>query len=260
MSLVETEVAKCKNCGSEVAENYCSTCGQKKIDRLTSRYILTLLQNDLFDFDRGLVYTFIQLWVHPGKTVRSYVNGRTKTYYSPLKYLIFWGAVALLVMQVNLTKSNAEKSVEELIYNDHAFLSDESFEDLGLLYATSLRDYTNIYYIFLVPFLTVVSSIIYYRKKYHFAELMVMYLYLAGQIVFMVAALALVAMLTGPEYASIPAMVSLLFILYLMIKSHKEFFEERWVTTIIKSLFILYTGQIVYLMAAYLVVSGIKVI
>jgi hypothetical protein len=258
MTLLETDVAKCKNCEADVVETYCSNCGQRKIGRLNARYILTLLQNDLLDFDRGLLYTFTQLWKHPGRTVHSYIQGQTKRYYSPLKYLIFWGAIALLIMQVNVSRSNAEKSVQELIYNDHAFLSDESFTDLALLYSVSLRDYLNLYYIFLVPFVTLVSYVTYYRKKYNFVELMVMYLYLSGQIVFTIAFLAIIALGVGAEYTLYLMYALGPVILYLIVKCHKEFFNENWVPTILKSLFVFYLGQILLFVAAYLTVQGIK--
>jgi hypothetical protein len=258
MTLIETDVAKCKNCEADVVENYCSNCGQRKVGRLNARYILTLLQNDLLDFDRGLLYTFIRLWRHPGRTVQSYIQGQTKRYYSPLKYLIFWGAIALLVMQLNVSRSNAEKSVQEMIHNDHAFLSDESFTDLALLYSVSLRDYLNLYYIFLVPFLTLVSYVTYYRKKYNFVELMVMYLYLSGQIVFTIAFLAIIALGVGAEYTLYLMYALGPVILYLIVKCHKEFFNEKWAPTIVKSLFVFYLGQILLFVAGYLAVQSIK--
>jgi hypothetical protein len=259
MALIETDIIKCKNCDADVDGSYCGNCGQKTIGRMSFKYVLTLLKNDLFDVDHGLIYTFTQLWKHPGRMVGSFINGRTKDFYSPLKYLIFWGALALILIQWQLSGAPPGKTMTELVFNDHSFFSGESFEDLANIYLIGLRDYTNLYYILLVPFLTIASGFIYYKKRYNIVELMTLYLYLSGQIVSVIVVGVLFSYVTGQDSIFFMGL-SLMAVLYLTIRSHKELFDDNWFWTIIKSLGVLYAGQFLLFGFAYLVVNLMKLV
>jgi hypothetical protein len=82
----------------------------------------------LLDVDRGLLLTFKELWVHPGVMILNYIQGKSKQYYSPLKYLLFWSALDLLV--VAFKYDVPWNFLKGLIANSNAPFSAKSFDDL----------------------------------------------------------------------------------------------------------------------------------
>src|SRR5690349_6476738 len=95
----------CKTCGNIFKGQYCNACGQKEIKRFTGSFLWQAFHKDVFEIDNGLWLTYGELWLRPGKMVLSYIHGATKKYYSPLKYLIFWTALYLII-QPFVTKSD----------------------------------------------------------------------------------------------------------------------------------------------------------
>src|SRR5688572_509725 len=94
---------ECKGCGAMINGNYCSLCGQKVIDRFSLRYLWSLLHADLLEVDRGWWLTFKDLTLRPGPTIESYLNGNTKRYFSPIKYLLLISALFYLLITIEQT-------------------------------------------------------------------------------------------------------------------------------------------------------------
>lgn len=254
---------KCKNCDNEFVGNYCNICGQKITTRFTLVHIWRIIVDDLLEIDRGLIYTLKELWVNPGKTTLNYIEGKTKRYYSPLKYLIFWTAV-FLILAPFFRSLKGDVSIESLIINSHTPFSGESLDDFFFIYLQVLTHYTNLFYLGMVPFLSITSYAIYFKKKYNFTELTILYTYLCGQICFLLVVTTPLSLAVGKQGESIfmafTLVAELVAVLYLLIKMHRQFFRENWFKTIIKSLAILYFGQILYLTSAFVIVNLAKVI
>jgi hypothetical protein len=124
--------------------------------------------------------------------------------------------------------------------------------------------YANFYFLGMVPFLTILSYAIYYKKGYYMTELSIFYLYFCGQIAFILVIITPVITLLE-EVAYLPIIVYLSIIvfllivwLYLIFKMHRQFFGENWAKTVIKSLAIYYTGIIIYGVTAYGILNLIK--
>jgi hypothetical protein len=250
---------KCKNCDNDFNGNYCNVCGQKVLDRLTFKSIWNLIVDDVFEVNKGLLYTVKQLWINPGKTSLDFISGRTKNYYSPLKYLIFWTAVYLIFL--SLFNSDREVlSIKDLIFNDTQPFSLDSIKDSLGLYTEIIFRHPDIFYLGLTPFLAMLSYLIYKKKKFYFTELSILYLYIFGQIIFFLAAISPILNLLGNKAVllilfSLPLLVA---VIYLVIKSHKEFFGETWIKSTVKGLAILYVGQLIYMLAMLLTLNIIK--
>lgn len=104
-----------------------------------------------------------------------------------------------------------------------------------------------------VPFLSLMSSLVYRRRKLFFTELTVPYLYLSGQLTTIVV-LVVPALVVFGDQAVLPWMlVTLLIVYYLIFKMHKQIFNDSWLRAISKSLFIIWGGQMIYGLVTYLV-------
>ena len=99
----------CKNCNSVNINNFCSDCGQKIYDeRFTiNSFLMSLL--DALDVNKGFFYTIKMLFVKPGKVTNDYLNGITKPYFNPLKYLLIIGSIyAFLILGLKLFDAGIE--------------------------------------------------------------------------------------------------------------------------------------------------------
>jgi hypothetical protein len=247
----------CKNCDRHFSGDYCSHCGQKVIGRFTTVFILRLIIDDLFEVNRGLLYTLKELWINPGYTALNYINGQTQRYYGPLKYLIFWTAL-ILILTSFFNDFNTSEPVGSLLFNMHAPFSRESVDDFFTFLMHVFVPYINFVYMGLVPFLALTGYVIYFNRKYNFTEFIILYLYLCGQISFLLVIALLVLPLIGEQGAVIFTVLTIIPVFYLLIKMHKQIFNQNWFLTIVKSLAVFYVGEFLYSTFAFMVVNLIK--
>jgi hypothetical protein len=249
-------INQCKNCNHEFIGEYCNLCGQKVMNRLTIRSTWDLIVDDVFEVNRGLLYTLKELWINPGKVSLDFVHGNTKKYYSPIKYLIFW--LALLFLINNLVGPSGKESTRELIFNSTIPFSSQSIDDFWSIYMEVFRYHIDLFYYGLIPFLTLVSYFIYRRKGFNLVELSILYLYMLGQLVFILVITMPIAYLLGKNASLLLLFPEMVLVFYLFVKSHKQFFKDSWIKTILKSFAVLYIGQILYGVMAYLALNLLK--
>lgn len=79
---------QCLNCGNTGKGTYCSDCGQNYSD--LNRPMKDLLKEfmDSINLDRRLIRTIIPFVIRPGYLAIEYLNGRRRTYMSPLRLYI----------------------------------------------------------------------------------------------------------------------------------------------------------------------------
>ena len=251
---------KCKNCDNEFVGDYCNICGQKITNRFTLVHIWRLIIDDLFEINRGLIYTLKELWINPGKTALNYIEGKTKRYYNPLKYLIFWTAFSLILAPF-FKDLKTINSIESLVINSHTSFSGESLGDFFSIYIQVLVHYTNLFYLGLVPFLSITGYVLYFKRKHNFTELTILYLYLCGQISFLLVImipLRPIVPIVGIQGELIFKVFTGVPVFYLLIKMHKQFFHDTWFNATIKSLLIFYIGHFLYWTTGFVIVNLAK--
>jgi hypothetical protein len=93
----------CKNCGNIAKGNYCSRCGQKAyFDRLNFSYLFREVTGSVFQLQNGFFFTFIEMFLAPGKSINEYLDGKRKKYFKPISYVLVLSTVYFLVtMAIN---------------------------------------------------------------------------------------------------------------------------------------------------------------
>ncbi len=186
---------RCKNCGAEHTLNYCSNCGQKRYTRRFTIKSFFAVIMDAFNIERGFLYTAKMLFVDPGKVINEYLNGRTKRYYNPLKYLlIIAGVNALLVVWFKIFDANVD-TVYELIGVEN--------EQLRLQQKLTgyMKQYLNVIVLFMLPFNSLASKWYYGKHKLLYGEHLIIYCFLYAQYL-------LISMATYPLYIAFPMLYS----------------------------------------------------
>jgi hypothetical protein len=95
--IIQKKDNHCENCGSETRNAFCENCGQRKQGRFTISYILGELIA-LLNYDKGFLYNFYYLTLHPVQSLSDYLKGKTKTFYPPLPYFLTATTILILLL------------------------------------------------------------------------------------------------------------------------------------------------------------------
>lgn len=79
----------CKNCGNKVNEKFCSHCGQKtSVTTINFKDIVHEGWHNLTHTDKGYLKLFWDMVARPGSTIKNYLSGQRKRYFSPFTFYI----------------------------------------------------------------------------------------------------------------------------------------------------------------------------
>jgi len=145
------ESTECKNCKNHFQGLYCNECGQKAIsERNTLKHFFNLIFES-FDVHRGVLHSAILLFKNPGKIIHDYLDGRTKDYYNPLKYLLIIISIyAILVIWSNVFDLNVDNT-------QNTFGMDETESKLNTIINGYIKKYMNILTLISLPFISLIS-------------------------------------------------------------------------------------------------------
>lgn len=99
----------CLNCGRDVAERFCTNCGQENIEpRENFRSLLTHFFNDFTHFDGKFFRTIRVLLFNPGKLSLAYIDGKRASYLHPIRMYLFISFVFFLFIYLTGSISPGE--------------------------------------------------------------------------------------------------------------------------------------------------------
>lgn len=173
---------ECKNCNLPLRTDYsfCSNCGAKIIrNRITIRNLWYDFTERFFNVDNTFFKTFKNLFSRPDDVIAGYVNGVRKKYLNPVSY--FTIAVTLGGLFVYLCNEFFPEVLSfEFLYPDVNTLSDADkfgFE-LQKKINSYLFKYQSLFYIAMLPFLALISKLVFINKKqFNFSEHFVLNIY-----------------------------------------------------------------------------------
>ncbi len=185
--------AICLNCNSEIVQNFCSNCGQKKYKRIDRKYIWDEVQYSTVHMNKGFFYSLKNTLKNPGKTARTFIDGNRVNHYKPIAMafilsgisaFIAYKMVGLLEMadKVNAMQTqDAEqlkmmKSINEFVKTYISLLSLASIPFFALLSKWSFKSFGNNFYehvvmnAYILAYSTILSIILFYPLLYLFKD------------------------------------------------------------------------------------------
>ena len=112
----------CKNCNHIISGKYCWNCGQKLIgpeDKKIKHFVEEFFSS-LFVADGKVLLTFKLLFTKPGALTKSFINGATKKYLSPLKLFFFANLIYFLVPFLNTFSTDLGVQLKYQVYSEFA--------------------------------------------------------------------------------------------------------------------------------------------
>lgn len=192
---------QCLNCGNYFEGEYCNACGQSiETHRLDLHFIWHDIQHGLFHFDSGILYSFKELFLRPGHSIREYIAGKRMKHFKPISLVIilavFYG---LVYHNFGIDTIKPFVKVKSDLIDYHAY--NEWFA-------------THFSWITLagIPFYTLGTIIFFRHKGYNAAEYFVLNTFKASQRLFLhIATIPLLIICKEPEHLK-----SIIFFLYLV--------------------------------------------
>ena len=155
----------CENCSNSFEGKFCNQCGQKAtVKRITLKSVFAELIKKITIWDKGLMYTTVQLMTGPGRMAYAYIQGRRVNFTKPLTYIL---------LTVTASMYFFPKKDFEQVMNAGAKKQATVFQSADWLFSNM-----GIIYLFLLPFLAWVSRWFNRKSRFNFAEQFVFYAYL----------------------------------------------------------------------------------
>ena len=87
----------CKNCNTEVTQNYCPNCGEAvHLKRINSHYIIHEIEHVLH-FEKGILYTVRELLTKPGESIRHFITENRNRLVKPIIFIIVTSLIYTLI-------------------------------------------------------------------------------------------------------------------------------------------------------------------
>jgi hypothetical protein len=88
----------CATCGAEVTTKYCGQCGAKyAVKDVSLKSFVGVIIETITNWEQKMVNTLKYLFIEPGKVPKAFILGDRITYFHPIKFVLFWGGLNLLI-------------------------------------------------------------------------------------------------------------------------------------------------------------------
>jgi len=186
----------CKNCNSEVMQNYCPDCGQPKhLKRIDSHYIVHEIEHVLH-FERGILYTIRELLTKPGENVKRFVSENRSRLVKPIIFIIVTSLIYSLINHYFHIESGYVKFDGNTKSTTAAIFQ----------WVQGHYGYSNIIMGVFIAFWT---KIFFRKYNYNFFEILILLCFVMGMMMLIFAFFALFQGLTKIEVMQVSGMVGI---------------------------------------------------
>lgn len=130
------------------------------------------------------------------------------------------------------TRTEINNSLESLVVNSHALFSKDSLNDFYQLLLQVMQFRSNIYFLGLIPFLTMTNYALHRKSKFNITEILILHTYFCGQVAFAALVISvfgrLLPLVAFVGLSVIDVVLLQAIYLYLFVRMQKEFFQETW--------------------------------
>jgi hypothetical protein len=181
------EPGGCPSCNAPMSSLYCSNCGQKAYTgRLTVKKLLLNGLNNIFNLEKGILYTIKELILRPQEVIVGYINGRTVNQYNPFRLLLVIGSLYAFVLVTTGAFDVQSELIAEYGTNDPEARANQE-KMIGYV-----KQFSSFLSFVLVPFYAFGSKLMFKRASFNFAEHLVAVVYAYAIVTLLSTAITLV--------------------------------------------------------------------
>lgn len=228
-------------------------------NRLTLKNLMIHLGETFFNYDNKLLRTFIDLFKNPEAVIGSYVEGVRMRYVNPLNFfgvsLTLSGLSYLIIQKFYLEYLDYSQIFNLEMYNDEAAQFLENSSNIALEYGSLILSA-------MIPFMAIISILVFFNKHYNFTEHLIIYLYSMSAITILSILVGQMLLFSAPEYYMHYAVYVYVFMFFYYLYSLQRIFKLKISQLILKTLLFLVVFFIIYLgfsiiAAIYMLATGI---
>ncbi len=228
----------CKNCQTEVIQNYCPECGFPAIlKRIDGKYIFQEIRNVL-NFEKVILFTIRELTINPGKSMKFFLDEDRNRLVKPIVFLI----VTSLIYTI----------FNNIFHFEDTLVNFSKIEESGTLsfYKWVQRNYgyaNIIMAFFLVPWL----KILFRKYQFNFFEILVVLCFVMGMGMLVFSVFGIFQGLTHVNSMQVAIIVGFVYTTYAI----GQFFDKRKFMSYFKALIAYLMGMLTFTIA--LIAAGI---
>ena len=233
----------CKNCETEVIQNYCPNCGTPVVlKRINGQYILKEISSVL-NFDRGILYTIRELLLRPGKNIQTFVLEDRNRLVKPIIFIIITSLIYTLAQQF--------LHFEDCYVNAGGFEESATTNIFGWIQKN--YGYANI---IMAIFIAGWIKVFFRKYEYNFFEILILLCFLMGIGMLIYTVFGLIESITKIQILQIGGMVALVYTSWAI----GRFFGKNKKANYLKGFLSYLLGMITFFLAAIILGMGIDLI
>lgn len=159
----------CKNCQQHFKGNFCPNCSQAAtVEYIGLKYFLHDIPHSVFHVDKGFFYTFKELLLHPGKTLREYLDGKRVKHFRPFAYVLLMATIYILTT----------KGLHYLI----KIIEAKKGYNIEFSNGNFFQQYLSLFLFIMVPFASLVTWLVLIKERYNYWEHFLVNTYVTAQL------------------------------------------------------------------------------
>jgi hypothetical protein len=173
----------CLNCGNSLlqGQKYCPQCGQKAD---THRISLHEIMHDALHYithaDKGIFHLIKQLAKRPGIVAREYIDGRRKTYFKPLNFLLIVAGIVVFMtnaLHKDYPRPTSSRSTTQAERPAPPTAAQLAMYERAQKASKFTSKYSNVINLLATPVFAAFIWLFYYRGRYNYIEHLVANMY-----------------------------------------------------------------------------------
>lgn len=159
----------CKNCDHHFKGHFCPHCGQSaKVEAIGIKYFLHDIPHSVFHIDKGFAFTFKELLLRPGKTLREYLDGKRIKHFKPFAYVLLMATLYILItkgLHLATVYAGSKMGIKFTFAEDHFY-----------------KKYLSVFLFLMVPFVSLTTWLVLIKEKYNYWEHFLVNTYITAQL------------------------------------------------------------------------------
>jgi len=186
--------------------------------------------------------TFLRMFLKPNLVIQEFLEGKRKSYYAPVKYLVLCFFINFLVTKaVDFDPIEIQKKIE----HREAEVGQNMGYEIGSFISKNLN-----YFLFILPFtISFFSKLWFWKYSYNFAERTVIGFYLSAQYIIL-AIIPILLVMIHPVLFYSNYLISIVYITYGL---YKIFKRKSFIKSIIKAYFAALMSLVIYILIAVVI-------
>jgi hypothetical protein len=229
----------CKNCNTSFDGRFCPMCSQRAdTHRLSLGHFAHELLHAITHTDKGILFLIKELSFRPGHVVREYIEGKRKKYFNPFSFLLIMLALQILAYnKTDLLSALTDKSAEMIRSMGSSIKYEDVAKEMDQARIKSEKavEYNKALNLILLPILALMTWLLFRKSKFNYTENLIFHFFIMGQVLVFFLVFCVLPFLIFPDQVIVIYYLYFLLLLGYNLFSFRQFFQDTWTKTILKS-------------------------